>query len=80
MPYIGFDVEHETKFQENRRFGSVLLMVGWILLGMAGITGIYVFQDIREGTFLWLVWNGVLGVLGLGFVAVGTHYRRRVPR
>ena len=80
MPYLGFDVAHETKFQENRQLGSDLLMIGWVLLGMCGIGGIFVFQDIREGTSMWLIWNGVFGFLGLALVAIGTFLRHRVPR
>lgn len=79
MPHIGFNPALEQRFQENRRLGSDLLMVGWVLLGMCAITGIFVFQDIREGTHTWLVWNGLFGFLGLALVAVGTMVRRRVP-
>lgn len=80
MPHIGFDVAHETRFQENRRLGSVLLVTGWILLGMNGLAAMLMFQDIREGTKLWLVSGAVVGVLGLALIAIGTVVRRHVPR
>lgn len=79
MPHIGFNPELEHRFQLNRRLGSDVLMVGWVLLGMCAVTGIFVFQDIREGTHLWLVWNTVFGILGLALVVIGTAIRRRIP-
>ena len=79
MPHLGFDVAHETKFQENRQLGSDLLMLGWVFLGMCAIGGIFVFQDIREGTHMWLAFEAVFGLIGLVLVAVGTMFRRRVP-
>ncbi|HEY3927305.1 MAG TPA: hypothetical protein VGL89_02915 [Candidatus Koribacter sp.] len=80
MPHLGFDVAHETRFQENRRLGSWLLMTGWVLWGMCAIGGMFVFQDIREGTHMWLVYDGVFGFIGLVLVAAGTIFRRRVPK
>ena len=79
MPHIGFNPALEEQFQQNRRLGSDLLMLGWVFLGVCAITGIFVFQDIREGTHRWLLWNGGFGVVGLALVAIGTIIRRRVP-
>ena len=80
MPHLGFDVEHETRYQENRRIGSQMLIIGWILLGMCAIGGIYLFQDIREGTHTWFAFDTIFGIIGLALVAAGSIFRRRVPK
>lgn len=78
MPQIGFSPAQEQKFQENRRLGSQLLTIGWILLGMNGLAAMLMFQDISEGTKLWLVSGAVVGVIGLALIAIGTIKRRQI--
>ena len=63
---------------ENRRLGSVLLTVGWILLWMDAVLGIFFFISLRNGSWFWPLWLGIEGVLGLVLVMMGTHYRRAV--
>ena len=63
---------------ENRRLGSVLLTVGWILLWMDAILGMFFFISLRNGSWFWPIWLGVEGVLGLVLVIMGTRYRRAV--
>jgi hypothetical protein len=78
VPQIGFSPAQEQKFQENRRLGSQLLTIGWILLGMNGLAAMLMFQDISEGTKLWLVSGAVVGVIGLALIAIGTIKRRQI--
>ncbi len=78
MPHLGFNPAQEEHFQENRRLGSVLLTTGWILLGINGLAFMLMFQSIREGSRLWLVSGGVVGVIGLALVAIGTIKRRQI--
>lgn len=78
MARIGFNPAEEQRFQENRRLGSQLLVIGWILLGMNGLAAMFVFQDIREGSHLWLVFGGVVGVIGLALITIGTIKRRQL--
>ena len=78
QPHIGFNPAEEERFQENRRLGSGMLVLGWILLGMNGIAAMFVFQDIREGTKLWLIWGAVVGIIGLALIAAGTIKRRQI--
>ena len=80
MPQIGFNPEQEQHFQENRRLGSQLLTIGWILLGMNGIAAMFVFQDIREGTHMWLIWCAIIGIIALACIALGTMKRRQIYR
>lgn len=59
-----------------QRRGSAALAVGWTLLAFAMIAGIYVFQDIREGTFFFRLYAGVLALAGLVIIGYGHHLRR----
>src|SRR6202000_3544486 len=61
---------------ENRQLGSVLLTVGWILLWMDAILGVYFFISLRNGSMFWPVWLAIEGVLGLVLVIMGSRYRR----
>lgn len=73
----GFTPGHNHFGQTNYRRGSVLLTLGWILLWMTALTGMFAFQDIREGTYFWVVWSAIQGALGLGLVLAGSHYRHK---
>ena len=63
---------------ENRRLGSILLTVGWILLWMDAGLGIFFFISLRNGSWFWPIWLGIEGALGLVLVVMGTRYRRAV--
>jgi len=63
---------------ENRRLGSVLLTLGWILLWMDAMLGIFFFISLRNGSWFWPIWLAIEGVLGLALVIMGTRYRRAV--
>jgi hypothetical protein len=62
---------------DTQRSGSALLATGWTLLGMVFLLSIYTFSAIREGTPSWLYFEGVIGVIGLLLVGMGTMRRRR---
>lgn len=78
MPQIGFNPLQGQRFEENRRVGSLMLTIGWILLGMNGLAAMFFFQSIREGTKLWLIWGAVVGIIGLALIAIGTVKRRQI--
>jgi hypothetical protein len=59
-----------------RRRGFVALALGWTLLGMAMIAGMYVFQGIREGTRFFVHYAGALALLGLMSIGYGNRLRR----
>jgi len=63
---------------ENRRLGSVLLTLGWVLLWMDAVLGVFFFESLRDGSQFWPIWLAIEGVLGLVLVMMGTHYRRAV--
>ena len=66
---------YDAKMAAQRR-GSVALAVGWTLLAFAMITGIYIFQDLREGTRFFVHYAGVLALLGLMSIGYGNRLRR----
>ena len=51
---------------ENRRLGSVLLTVGWILLWMDAILGVFFFISLRNGSWFWPIWLGIEGAARTG--------------
>jgi hypothetical protein len=63
---------------ENRQLGSVMLTIGWILLWMDAILGVFFFQSLRNGSMFWPIWLAVEGVIGLVLVIMGTRYRHAV--
>jgi hypothetical protein len=65
----------DEKFATQRR-GTVMMAVGWTLLGMSFLLGIYTFSAIREGTPSWLWYESVIGVLGLVLIAIGMMRRK----
>ncbi len=63
---------------ENRRLGSFLLTVGWILLWMDAILAMFLFVSLRNGSWFWPIWLGIECVLGVVLLIMGTRYRRAV--
>ena len=62
---------------ENRRLGSILLTVGWILLWMDAILGIFFFISLRNGSWFWPIW---LGIEGANWLGAGDHGHPIPPR
>src|SRR5215813_2778560 len=63
---------------ENRQLGSVMLTIGWILLWMDAILGVFFFHSLRDGSMFWPIWLGIEGLIGLVLVFMGTRYRRAI--
>ncbi len=76
MPYLANleQAQEDARLQEQR-VGSQTMILGFVILGMAAILGIYVFVDIREGTHLMLAVSGTLGLIGLILIGYGEHKR-----
>jgi hypothetical protein len=60
----------------GQRRGSVAVAVGWTLLAMSMVVGVYVFQDIREGTHFFIAYAGAMGLIGLMLIGYGQRLRR----
>ena len=63
---------------ENRRLGSIMLTLGWILLWGDAVLGAFFFSSLRDGSMFWPIWLAVEGLAGLALVILGTRYRRVV--
>ena len=66
---------YDAKTQAQRR-GSIALAVGWTLLSFAMMMGIYVFQDLREGTRFMIGYSGAIGLVGVLTAGYGHRLRR----
>ncbi len=79
MAYLAkLEQAQEDARLRQQRTGSQALILGWVILGMAGILGIYNFVDIREGTHLMLTVSTVLALIGLVLIAFG-EFKRAEP-
>jgi len=78
MPGFDRDQAAIDNTVENRQLGSIMLTVGWILLWMDAVLGIYFFISLRNGSMFWPIWLAIEGVLGLALVIMGTRYRRAI--
>lgn len=78
MPGFDRDQAAIDNTVENRQLGSVMLTVGWILLWMDAVLGVFFFISLRNGSMFWPIWLAIEGVLGLALVIMGTRYRRAI--
>jgi len=78
MPGFDRDQTAIDETVENRRLGSALLTVGWVLLWMDALLGVFFFISLRNGSWFWPIWLAIEGALGLLLVIMGTRYRRAV--
>lgn len=64
---------------ENRRLGSIMLTLGWILLWVdVVLAAMFFFISVRNGSLFWPIWLTVQGLLGVVLVFAGTRYRRTI--
>jgi hypothetical protein len=78
MPELERDQAAIDNSVENRRLGSIMLTVGWILLWFDAMLLVYFYSSVRDGSMFWPTWVAVEGIIGLGLVIAGTRYRRIV--
>jgi protein-S-isoprenylcysteine O-methyltransferase Ste14 len=62
--------KHRTPDELEHR-ALTLQAIGWLLLAFDGIVAVFVFVGIRTGSWLWLYWTVIEGVLGIGLIAAG---------
>jgi hypothetical protein len=63
---------------QNRRLGSVMLTLGWILLWCDAIILSFFFVSLRDGSMFYPIWIAVQGFIGLVLIILGTNYRRSI--
>jgi len=60
------------------RRGSVLIVVGRVLLWMDFLLAMFVYVGLRGGSRLWMWWVIAEALLALVLIVVGTRMRARV--
>jgi hypothetical protein len=74
MPeFVDRHVRQEEAALEEQRRGAVLITVGKVLLWMDLILACFVYVGLRSGSYLFLWWVLVEGILGLALMGVGFH-------
>ncbi len=76
MPDFEHDQSAIDNSVENRRLGTIMLTIGWILLWFDAMLFVFFYSSLRDGSMFWPVWIAIQGILGLGLVLAGTRYRR----
>jgi len=66
-------IQQEAAALEEQRRGTVLITVGKVLLWMDLILACFVYVGLRSGSYLFLWWVLVEGILGLALMGVGFH-------
>ena len=66
-------IQQEVAALEEQRRGTVLITVGKVLLWMNLILACFVYVGLRTGSYLFLWWVLVEGILGLALMGVGFH-------
>ena len=66
-------IQQEVAALEEQRRGTVLITVGKVLLWMDLILACFVYVGFRTGSYLFLWWVLVEGILGLALMGVGFH-------
>ncbi len=77
MPNANTPYDLVESASETRRLGSLMLTIGWFLLWMDGVLGVFFFISLRDGSLFWPIWVAIEGILGLVLIVVGTRYRHR---
>jgi hypothetical protein len=61
---------------QAQRTGSVMRLLGWILIAFDCLIAAWIWVGLRSGSDLWLYWVIIQGVVALVLIWLGT--RRRV--
>src|SRR3974377_13610 len=80
MPISITDLKKSERAFRAEQQGHVLQVLGWLMLGMAGITVLWVWTGWRSGSWFWLWVTGAVAFLGLSSAGIGTRMRERGAR
>ena len=69
-------LQHEDQRLAELQRGSATMVVGWIILGMASVCGLFLFQTFRDGTLVWRNLTLVMGAIGFVLVLWGNYLRK----
>ena len=74
-------LRYREEIQMGRaRWGSVISVVGRVLLWMDLLLLTLVYMSIRDGSYFWFWWVIAEAVLGAAMVIVGNLYRYHVVK
>ena len=76
MALDSWQLKEEDARLASLQKGSVAMTVGWIVLGMAALCGLLLFQTFRDGTLLWRNMTLVMGAVGFMLVLWGNYLRK----
>jgi len=65
---------------KQQRLGAVMQVLGWTLIAFDCIIGVWIWVGLRSGSFFWVWWVAIEGVLGLALIGLGTRRRSRGNR
>ena len=63
-----FDIITPAGHAEN---ALAMRVIGWTLIVHAGLLSIFIFQGLRDGSLVWLLWTLSQSVFGLMLVGAG---------
>jgi len=59
------------------RLGSVMATAGKVLLWMDLIPLAFVYVSLRDGSYFWVYWTAMQGILGFALLGFGVRRRAR---
>jgi hypothetical protein len=75
MQFTTTQAEIETRMSRQRN-GSLMLTLGWIILGFAMMLAIFWYNSVKDGDLFWRAMTGSLGFAGVVLIGLGNHFRR----
>ncbi len=61
--------------QSELRLGLILEVAGWTLLSFLGIIVCFIWTGLRAGSYFWLYWTIIEGVIGMALLGAGRYYK-----
>ena len=60
---------------DTQRLGAILITIGWQLIAFDSLVGVWIWVGFRTGSFFWLWWVVVTGIVALFLLWFGNHKR-----
>jgi hypothetical protein len=68
-------IKDEAGTSGTARAGAGLITLGKILLWVDLIPLMFTYNDIRSGSYLWVAWAVIEGLLGIAMIVIGSRKR-----
>ena len=66
--------------EDDLRLASILRTTGWVLLFFNVIPASMIWVGFRSGSFFWLYWTIIEGVIGFGLITAGAYLNTNAGR